>query len=296
MRFNQGMSRHLTRREFLRMLGAAGLAAGLSACQKAVAFEPTATLQPTVLPTQLPTGSMTPSPAPTATPQPTPSPTWSPAALPQAISPAEANFLAAHEVRTGDTTRPVVLLTYDDNGDSIYINYLLDALAAAHVKATFFFVGTALSVHKDDIRRMVSEGHALGCHGFSHDHTYLELTDAQINAELERYLNEMAAIVPGYRVRWWRAPYGSRSQHVRDLAAAWGLQHVMWTRVSDGWSKTAYKIADAAEPGDIILGHMFRYFDIYQSPQIIARLQERGFSLETLDTGLARESYVNNEI
>jgi len=70
----------------------------------------------------------------------------------------------------------------------------------------------------------------------------------------------------------------------------------MWTRVSDGWSKTAYKIADAAEPGDIILGHMFRYFDIYQSPQIIARLQERGFSLETLDTGLARESYVNNGI
>jgi hypothetical protein len=39
---------------------------------------------------------------------------------------------------------------------------------------------------------------------------------------------------------------------------------------------------------------MFRYFDIYQSPQIVARLQERGFSLETLDTGLAADSYVGS--
>ena len=282
----------MTRREFLRLCGAASMAAALAACQRSLSAltqqpSPTGTHAPSPLPTTTPT--LQPTDIPTETPQ--PSPTWSPAQIPGAVSAEQAAFLASHEVKQGDTTRPVVLLTYDDNGDSIYIQRLLDVLAASGAKANFFFVGTALKAHVEDIQRMVAEGHVLGCHGYTHDASYLQLTDAAINAELERYLTEMATIVPGYRVRWWRAPYGSRDQRVRDLAAAWGLQHVMWTRVSDGWSDQAYKVAEVAEAGDIILGHMFRYFDIYQSPQIVARLQERGFSLENLDTGLAADSY-----
>lgn len=297
LRFNDFMTNQkaMTRREFLRLCGAAGMAAALAACQRtlpdaAIAPSPSGTVAPSPSSTHTPT--LKPTDQPTETPS--PSPTWSPAQLPGAVSAEQAAFLASHEVKQGDTTRPVVLLTYDDNGDSVYIQRLLDTLAATGAKASFFFIGTALKAHAADIQRLVAEGHVLGCHGYSHEVSYPQLSDAELDAEFERYLTEAAEILPGYRLRWWRAPYGSRDQRVRDRAAAWGLQHVMWTRVSDGWSDQAYKIAEVVEPGDIILGHMFRYFDIYQSPQIISRLQERGFSMETLDTGLSADSYIGS--
>src|SRR5262245_52367770 len=45
---------------------------------------------------------------------------------------------------------------------------LLDLLATEEVRATFFTTGDVARQHPDVVRRLVSDGHELGCHGDTH--------------------------------------------------------------------------------------------------------------------------------
>ncbi len=64
--------------------------------------------------------------------------------------------------------RPAVCLTFDDGPHPEHTPRLLDALAAEHVKATFFVVGCRAQRYPDLVRRMVREGHDVGHHSYFH--------------------------------------------------------------------------------------------------------------------------------
>ncbi len=59
-------------------------------------------------------------------------------------------------------------LTFDDGPDPKFTPLLLDMLAAAGQRATFFVVGQRLARHPDLARRIVQEGHELACHSMEH--------------------------------------------------------------------------------------------------------------------------------
>src|SRR6476661_8683227 len=55
-------------------------------------------------------------------------------------------------------------LTFDDGPDPTWTPRILDLLARHHLHATFFVTGRAAARYPDLVRRIVSEGHALGNH------------------------------------------------------------------------------------------------------------------------------------
>lgn len=63
-----------------------------------------------------------------------------------------------------------VYLTFDD-GPSIYTDEILDILAEYEVKATFFVVGEKEEKYDPMYERIVSEGHTIGMHSYSHKYT-----------------------------------------------------------------------------------------------------------------------------
>lgn len=79
---------------------------------------------------------------------------------------------------------------------------LLDLFADAGVKATFFTLGWVAERHPALIRRMVAEGHELGCHGYCHVRITAQ-TPAEFRADLARskaLLEDAGGIaVQGYR-------------------------------------------------------------------------------------------------
>ncbi len=79
---------------------------------------------------------------------------------------------------------------------------LLDAFAEQGVKATFFTLGWIAERHRALIRRIVDEGHELGCHGYSHVRATTQSRET-LRADLEKSkaLLEDAAgtAVLGYR-------------------------------------------------------------------------------------------------
>ena len=62
----------------------------------------------------------------------------------------------------------VLYLTFDD-GPSEYTGELLDLLAKHNMKATFFMLDTEMKRNPEIVKRIVSEGHAVGVHGVTHE-------------------------------------------------------------------------------------------------------------------------------
>ncbi len=68
----------------------------------------------------------------------------------------------------GSVAEMKVAFTFDDGPDDKYTPQILDILKAYGVKATFFITGQHAEAHPDIVKRMVSEGHTVGNHSYSH--------------------------------------------------------------------------------------------------------------------------------
>lgn len=73
--------------------------------------------------------------------------------------------------------------------------WLLDALAEEGVRATFFTTGQTAERHEAVVRRIVDEGHDLGCHGHTH-RRFGTMTSAEAAGELADASAVLRAIGP----------------------------------------------------------------------------------------------------
>lgn len=231
--------------------------------------EAKATATQTATPTSTPSATAV-TPTKTATPTSTPSPT---------VSPEDIYF--------GDRNRRVVLMTYDDAGSHDQVSRILDAYAARGIRTTFFVVGDRMKKMSASVQRLLAEGHTLGCHAWSHDIPLPQLTLEEVNEQFTKFMEAAAEIAPGYQVHYFRAPFGSRSPRIVKLAADWGMRHILWSVASGGMTDETYaNVVDKVFPGAIVLSHMMRPFDISQAGQILDKLIEMGYSVESVETGL----------
>lgn len=217
---------------------------------------------------------------------------WTPTPIPSAeypgLSTDEIKFIADHELIHGDTTRKVAMITYDDARTNDRLNHLMDVYRENGVKMTVFIIGTDMDTCKEALPRLIAEGHDLGCHGWTHDSPMTSLRDQDLDAQFGKFQYKLETIIPGYRIRFFRAPFGDRNQRVRDVAARWGMQHVLWSLESGGQDKQTYhNVIDRLQPGEIILSHETRYFDVNDADVIVRELIRKGYSLENLRTGMA---------
>ncbi len=187
-----------------------------------------------------------------------------------------------------------VALTFDDGPDPKWTPRILDVLRDAHVKATFFVVGSQAARHPGLIRRIVREGHDLGNHTFTHAalstgptwqrRRQLELTEAALAGITGRY------------ARFVRPPYSATADAVdvaqeRELAAVAGSRYyiVLTDFDSNDWQRrgVAATVRDASPPGTtggIVMFHDGggeRSQTVEAVRELIPRLHARGFRFTT---------------
>jgi peptidoglycan-N-acetylglucosamine deacetylase len=161
-------------------------------------------------------------------------------------------------ITQGSRLEPYVYLSFDDGPDSKYTPRLLDILAAAGVHANFFVVGTACQRHPALINRILSEGHTVGCHSFSHRHPWT-LSTAAARQEVRQGFDAIAASC-SHSPRFFRPPYGRLRKAMLDEAHALGMQTILWNRSAIDWgiwgkpSAVARRLSKT-RPGDILLLH-----------------------------------------
>jgi peptidoglycan/xylan/chitin deacetylase (PgdA/CDA1 family) len=282
-----------SRRNFLKTVGLLGLAA----CTPQVRGSLPRPERVRGLP--IPPAVLT--PAPTERPLPAELPSVTPTATRCGNRRGGSTFLPAHEVRRGDCSRRVVLMTYDDFDNSAEgkanFDRILPAYSGLKCKATFFIPGgylrgdTMLEM-APVLERIVSEGHVLGCHGLLHE-PMTTYPDEKIRRSIDVWLDQIHAILPGFRPRWFRAPFGDVDGRLRSIFAEYGMQSVLWSVVSNGMVPETYaKVVDVVRPGDIVLSHSQRPYDAGLAEAILEGLLAEGFTVESVETGLAPEDYL----
>ncbi len=76
--------------------------------------------------------------------------------------------IAKNLVWSGNSTKKVVYLTFDDGPIPDVTPYVLDLLKAYDAKATFFMVGENVIRHPALYHKVLSEGHSVGNHTLNH--------------------------------------------------------------------------------------------------------------------------------
>jgi peptidoglycan/xylan/chitin deacetylase (PgdA/CDA1 family) len=177
-----------------------------------------------------------------------------------AASPARAGGDPATPVLV-DTARGrgnVVSFTFDDGPNPADTLRLLEVLRRHHVTAVFCLVGDQVIAHPEVVRRIAAEGHLLCNHSLHHDDMGT-WTPEQIQADLQANSALIRQAVPGARIVYFRAPYGSWGQ-TPEVAAGLGMQPLGWRMDIADWEPPGadvlvQRLRDGITPGAVVLMH-----------------------------------------
>lgn len=183
---------------------------------------------------------------------------------------------------------PGVALTFDDGPHPQGTPAVLEALAAAGARATFFLVGEQVEREPALTAEIAAAGHEIALHGHRH-RLLLRLPRSAIAADLDR----AAAIigeVSGRTPQLHRPPYGIYSRAGLAAVRDAGWRPLLWSAWGRDWrrSATAASITDLVcrdlRPGAVLLLHDADWYSSRDSwrataaavPRILERVAAAG--------------------
>ncbi len=170
-------------------------------------------------------------------------------------------------------------LTFDDGPHLRGTPAILDALAAAGARATFFVVGEQLRANPSLAREIVAAGHGVAVHGDRHRCTSLR-TPGALRADLDRCaaLVEELSGTTGTR---YRPPFGIFSPLALAEARRRGWTPLLWSAWGRDWRARATPGSIARDAtrnlraGDVVLLHDADHYSAAGSWQRTARALPR---------------------
>jgi len=179
--------------------------------------------------------------------------------------------------------RKYVALTFDDGPRADTTSRLLDGLQERGAAATFFVIGEQIPGNECLLHRMVSEGHQIGNHTYSHT----RLTQVETNDMVEEIHKTEVLLkeVVGERAFWLRPPYG---QMDKKRAALIETPMIYWSVDPEDWKlldaeKVTKAVVSSVEPGDIVLLHDFYRTSVDAALRIVDQLQDEGYTFVTVE-------------
>ncbi|MEA2315043.1 MAG: hypothetical protein QOI03_1735 [Solirubrobacteraceae bacterium] len=128
-------------------------------------------------------------------------------------------------------------LTFDDGPHAQGTPAMLEILAAANVRATFFLVGEQVQRNPGLAREIADAGHEIGLHCHRH-RNLLRLTPSQVHEDIAR-AHELIAGATGRAPELYRPPYGVLNAAALRLARARGWRTLLWTHWGRDWESSA---------------------------------------------------------
>jgi peptidoglycan/xylan/chitin deacetylase (PgdA/CDA1 family) len=182
----------------------------------------------------------------------------------------------------------VIALTIDDGPWPKTTGEMLDILKRNNVKATFFWVGSALQENPEIAKRVVAEGHAIGNHTWHH--WYRKMDEATAKSEIEK-TNELIYKTTGVKTSFFRPPGGYLNNGLAAYAKSQKNSVVMWSVTSaDTDPRAKYQVfvknvIRDAKPGAIVLMHDGggnRERTVKALPAIVSGLKQQGYRFVTV--------------
>jgi len=189
-----------------------------------------------------------------------------------------------------DTSRKVVVLTFDDGPHPVFTPAILEILDQYQVKATFFMIGNRMEKYPGLVREVYERGHEIANHTYTHPNDLRTLPMVTLNSELDR-TNELIRQTTGKECTLFRPPRGILNNRLVEEISCQGYGIYLWTVSADNRNAPTPELMCARvekniQPGGIILLHdgriPSRIKDVAATRLIIKRLTARGYRFVTL--------------
>lgn len=171
---------------------------------------------------------------------------------------------------------------------------ILDTLDDAGIKATFFMVGTWCDKYPDSVKLIAERGHEIGNHSDTHA-DMPSLSEAQIEEEIENCSQKIEKIT-GKKPDLFRCPSGSYNNLVVETAVRLGYYPIQWSVDSLDWkdlkpAEMEERILPNLTYGDILLFHNDTDYTARALPELIAKIQDKGYTFVTVGELIHRGDY-----
>jgi len=197
-------------------------------------------------------------------------------------------------ITRGSRQHPRVALTFDDGPDPEVTPAVLDALATANARGTFFAIGRYLERYGNLAQRIADEHHELGNHSWQHSYFQNFYGRSKHEADLVRSTRIIQQLTGSDRQPLYRPPVGLKSPALARVATAHKLDIVAWslhsrdTVIRDP-QRIAAQLLRRIQAGDIVLLHdghdregQHRRRIVEALPLILRGLKERGLEPVTV--------------
>ncbi len=191
----------------------------------------------------------------------------------------------------GDTTKPILYLTFDAGYENGCTAKILDTLKKHEVKAAFFLVGNYIEKNADLVRRMVEEGHIVGNHTMHH-YDMSKLSDkAAFSKELQDletlYQDTTGQAMP----KFYRPPQGIYSEENLKMAQELGYKTVFWSLAYVDWNNDSQPTAEQAfskllprtHNGAVVLLHSTSKTNAEILDELLTKWKDQGYTFATVE-------------
>lgn len=194
-----------------------------------------------------------------------------------------------------ETNEKIVALSFDDGPTPEGVDAVIDELAKRRVHATFFLIGSKMERYPEQAKRLVTAGHELGNHSWSHERM-VGSSQAHYRQEIAR-TDALLRAAGAPHPTLFRPPFGRRLLGLPLAVEQEGYRSITWDVADDvGRHPTpqayARDIVSRARPGSIILVHpMYRGNKVERAavPLILDGLAAKGYRIVTVGELLKRE-------
>lgn len=193
-------------------------------------------------------------------------------------------------------TEKKIALTFDD-GPSIYTLEVLELLKKYNAKATFFCIGKNIETHPEILQKVISEGHLVGNHSYSHSKFFDFYNAKKITEEIKR-TDTLLEKFTSRKINFFRPPYGVTTPSIRRALKVTGHKTIGWNiRSLDGGTQNQELIFNRLikhiSPGGIVLLHDTGEHSVLVLEQFLQFLQQNNYQVVSIEELLNLKAYEN---
>jgi peptidoglycan/xylan/chitin deacetylase (PgdA/CDA1 family) len=187
-----------------------------------------------------------------------------------------------------------VYLTFDDGPTPVVTPWVLNQLARAEAKATFFCLGRNVDKYPDLYRQILSSGHSVGNHSYSHLKGF--------RSGVRRYMDDIRLAKGLIDSKLFRPPYG-RILPGQVNAVLREYDIIMWDVLSIdynsglGGERVYQNVIRNVKEGSIIVFHdSEKAADnlYYALPRTLDYIKDKGFAMNSMPaSGLPRPGVIS---
>ena len=202
-----------------------------------------------------------------------------------------AEFLSQYDgYYMGDSSEKNLYLTFDAGYENGYTAGILDVLKKHDVKAAFFLVGNYLKTSPELVKRMVSEGHTVGNHTYSHPDMSAISTEDDFREELSKLEEEYKSVTGKEMLKYYRPPQGKYSEANLKMAKELGYRTIFWSLAYVDWYESDQptkeeafnKLIPRVHPGAIVLLHSTSKTNAEILDELLIKWENMGYKFKSI--------------